>query len=173
VKRELGAEDLRSSSIELLHKMVSQRRAEVTAAVAAPVEAGATRIFQRIAGTRLGRVQLGESFEPSGVVPELAGAAVGLDSISGGEQEQLHLATRLALADVLAKEERQLVVLDDVLTATDTGRFARVMAILEEAAQRLQVLILTCHPERYGGLDAARFFDLESLLRGDTARRAT
>lgn len=172
VRRELGAEELHSSSIELLHDMVSQRRTEVTAAVAAPVEAMATRIFHRIAGARLGRVQLGESFEPCGVVPELARAAVGLESISGGELEQLHLATRLALASVLAKEERQLVVLDDVLTATDTGRFARVMTILEEAAQHLQVLILTCHPGRYGGLDGARFFDLESILRGGVETQA-
>ena len=81
------------------------------------------------------------------------------------EREQIYLATRLALADVLAKGERQLVVLDDVLVATDSGRFARVMRILKETAQRLQVLILTCHPERYMGLDGARFFDLEVILR--------
>jgi DNA repair exonuclease SbcCD nuclease subunit len=57
------------------------------------------------------------------------------------------------------------VVLDDVLTATDTGRLARVMGVLEEAAQRLQVLILTCHPERYRGLAGANFVDLEAIVR--------
>ncbi len=31
------------------------------------------------------------------------------------------------------------------------------------AAQRLQILILTCHPERYRGLKRATFFDLEAL----------
>jgi uncharacterized protein YhaN len=56
--------------------------------------------------------------------------------------------------------------LDDVLTATDSGRLALVMAILEEAAQRLQILVLTCHPERYRGLEGANFIDLESILRG-------
>ena len=56
------------------------------------------------------------------------------------------------------------MVLDDVLTATDTGRLARVMNVLEEAAQGLQVLILTCHPERYRGLKRAAFFDLEVLI---------
>jgi uncharacterized protein YhaN len=85
---------------------------------------------------------------------------------SGGEREQIYLAARLALAEVLAKDERQLVVLDDVLTATDAGRLARVMAILEEAAQRLQILVLTCDPERYRGLEAANFIDLETILRG-------
>jgi len=100
------------------------------------------------------------------MTPELADGPVPIESASGGEREQIYLATRLALAEVLAKDERQLVVLDDVLTATDTGRLARVMGILEEVAQRLQVLILTCHPARYGGLRDAKFFDLEAIVRG-------
>jgi hypothetical protein len=58
------------------------------------------------------------------------------------------------------------IVLDDVLTATDAGRLARVMGVLEEAAQRLQVLVLTCHPERYRGLEGASFVDLEAIVQG-------
>jgi uncharacterized protein YhaN len=129
-----------------------------------PVQLAATRTLQRIAGGRLGNIQLGETFEPAHVLPQLAEVPVRLDDVSGGEREQIYLATRLALAEVLAKPEPQLVVLDDVLTATDTGRLARILTILEEAAQRLQVLIITCHPERYRGLDGACFFDLESIL---------
>ena len=166
LRRELAAEDLRVAAVKLLRDTVAQCRAEALAAVAAPVEQAATRILQRIAGSRLGRVQLGDAFEPGHVLPELAEGSVSVEQVSGGEREQIYLATRLALADVLARGERQLVVLDDVLTATDTGRLARVMGILEEAAQRLQVLILTCHPERYRGLAGANFVDLEAVVRG-------
>jgi DNA repair protein SbcC/Rad50 len=144
---------------------VDQARNAALAAIAAPVETAATRTLQRIAGNRLGRIQLGEAFEPTQMTPGIADAPVSIESMSGGEREQIYLATRLALADVLTQGERQLVVLDDVLVATDSGRFARVMRILEEAAQRLQLLILTCHPERYLGLEGARFFDLEGFLR--------
>jgi hypothetical protein len=56
------------------------------------------------------------------------------------------------------------VVLDDVLNATDTGRLARMLTLLEEAASRLQIVILTCHPERYRALEAAAFFDLRALI---------
>ena len=162
---EMADERLRVAGICLLRDMVAQCRKQALAAVTGPVEAVATRILHRIAGTRLGRVQFGESFEPAHVEPELAEMSVTLDNISGGEEEQIHLATRLALAEVLAKEERQLVILDDVLTATDAGRLARVMTILEEAAQNLQILILTCHPERYRGLEQAHFIDLDGILR--------
>ena len=169
LNREIASEELQMAAIRLLQTTVEQSRNAALAAVAAPVELAATRTLQRIAGNRLGRVQLGDAFEPTQMMPGIADAPVPIESMSGGEREQIYLATRLALADVLAKDERQLVVLDDVLVATDSGRFARVMRILEEAAQRLQLLILTCHPERYLGLEGACFFDLEGILRDSAA----
>ncbi|HOX38714.1 MAG TPA: hypothetical protein PL033_12055 [Candidatus Brocadiia bacterium] len=33
-----------------------------------------------------------------------------------------------------------------------------------EAADRLQILILTCHPERYAGLSDVERFNLEEIL---------
>ena len=87
-------------------------------------------------------------------------------------KELIVVPTRQAgrrLREVLAKNERQLVVLDDVLAATDAGRLARVMTVLEEVAQRLQILILTCHPERYRGLAGADFIDLEAIIRNSLA----
>ena len=164
LKREIASEELRLAAIRLLRTTVEDSRNAALAAVTAPVELAATRTLQRIAGNRLGRVQLGEAFEPTQVLPEVTDLPVSIENTSGGEREQIYLATRLALADVLTKGEHQLVVLDDVLVATDAGRLARVMRILEEAGQRLQVLILTCHPERYLGLDGAHFIDLDQIL---------
>ncbi len=169
LKEESTQEELRTIAVQLLRDTVVQCRAEALSAVVGPVQLAATRTLQRIAGGRLGGIQLGETFEPAHVIPQLTEMPVPLDDVSGGEREQIYLATRLALAEVLAKEERQLVVLDDVLTATDAGRLARVLSILEEAAQHLQVLIITCHPERYRGLDDAQFFDLEAILHDGAA----
>jgi uncharacterized protein YhaN len=165
LKQDVKAEQLRVDAVRLLRDTVAACRAEAVAAVTGPVELAATRTFQRIASPRLGRIQISESFEPSAILPETATESVPLDNLSGGEQEQLYLATRLALAHALRKDERQLVVLDDVLTASDAGRLARVMNVLEEAAQDLQILILTCHPERYRAIKTGRFFDLEEAIR--------
>ena len=165
LEEEIQRESLRMDAIKLLYDTVQQCKSEAVASVAKPVEETATRLLQRIAGRRIGQIAIGENFGPSGARPELVDSPVELSNLSGGEQEQLYLATRLALAEVLAKNERQMVVLDDVLTATDTGRLARVMTILEESAEYLQILILTCHPERYRALSGAEFFDMESLLK--------
>jgi len=171
LKSQIREEELRAEAIRLIHDTVGECRSEALASVAAPVEAAATRTLVRIAGPRLVRLRLGESFEPVNVLPGVSASSVPLESVSGGEREQIYLATRLALADVLARDERQLAVLDDVLTFTDAGRLARVMTILEEAAQHLQLLILTCHPERYRALEDAHFFDLEAIVRADVRNR--
>jgi len=65
----------------------------------------------------------------------------------GCEREQLYLVTRIALAGVLAKNERQMVALDDALTATDNGKLVYVMIILQEGGKDVQILVLTCYPE--------------------------
>jgi len=163
LNERIRREKLRMDATRLLYDTVAACKAAVVAAVAAPVERTATSMLGRIAGPRLGAVCLTENFVPAGVRPEIAADPVELTNLSGGEQEQLFLIIRLALGQVLAKEERQLVVLDDVLNATDTGRLARVLTLLEECADRLQIVILTCHPERYRGLEEAKFFDLQPL----------
>ena len=150
-------------SAKLLFDTVMECKAEMVAAVAAPVELAATRMLARISGPRLGGVRLTDTFVPAAVQPEFSPDRVELENLSGGEREQLFLVTRLALGEVLAKKERQLVVLDDVLNATDTARLARMLSLLEEASERLQIVILTCHPERYRALESAKFFDLQAL----------
>jgi exonuclease SbcC len=164
---EIRQETVRRDAVKLLRDTVEECRQATVAAVSDPVAAAATRTFHRIGGPRLGRIRLSGGLRPSEVEPALADGGVEESRLSGGEREQLHLAVRLALGLVLAKEERQLVVLDDILTATDGGRLARVLSVLSEAAERLQIVILTCHPERYGGLKDAGRSDLEALVRGE------
>ncbi|HAV10466.1 MAG TPA: hypothetical protein DCX22_02485 [Dehalococcoidia bacterium] len=165
LKRDIAEEELKLNAVNLIHSLLMQRHSEILADIAEPVETAASRILQRIAGTRLGRVKVNEGFAVDGIMPPDAAAPVSLDNASGGEQEQIYFAIRLALAEMIAGDERNLIVLDDVLAATDAGRLARIMTIIEETAQRMQVLIFTCHPERYHGLADCRFIDLEAVIR--------
>ena len=158
-------QELRLNAVKLLHDLVADRHAEIASTVAKPVADKASRMLQRIAGTRIGPVVVGDGFEPVGVAPALAADGARLDDLSGGETEQVHLVVRLALADQLAEHERQMVVLDDVLTATDAGRLARIHGILGELSQRLQIMVLTCHPERYRGVPDANFIELEQCTQ--------
>lgn len=78
--------------------------------------------------------------------------------LSGGMREQLGTALRLSMADVLkAGHDGCLpLVFDDAFTNADPMRLARLQQMLALAVARgLQVIVLTCDPQGYAGLDGA------------------
>jgi chromosome segregation ATPase len=158
-------EKLAVDSTRLLCEAFSKCRSEMAQAVNRAASARSTEIFCRIAGECGGRLILADSMKPSGYVPGGMdeNADVGIDGLSGGEKEQLHFAVRMALAEWAATEERELLVLDDILMATDEIRFHRILQIIEEASKNLQVLILTCRPERFAPVKKANRIDLAAL----------
>lgn len=67
------------------------------------------------------------------------------DGLSIGTREQLAIIVRLAFADLLhEKGQPVVVVLDDALAYSDRDRLKRMQLILRLAAQRYQILVLTC-----------------------------
>lgn len=159
-------EELAARSIRLLQDTFASCRSEMAEGVTERASELATEIFCQISGGRDGAVVLGPSLRPSGFVPEELETSTDVDGLSGGEKEQLHFAVRMALAHSLGGEERRLLILDDTLMATDGVRLPRILDILEEASERFQILILTCHPERFAGLTGASWIDLGEQLRG-------
>lgn len=172
LEQELARQRVRTGAIKLLHETIQAEKSAAVAAVIEPVERRASRTLQRIAGGRFETITFDDSFLPTGVRAKSHADQVALGYLSGGEQEQVHFAVRLALAEVAFGEERQLVVLDDAFTATDTPRLARIIKILEEAAQRFQVVLLSCHPERYAHLQGVKFFDLVQLASAQAGEHA-
>lgn len=155
------AAQARADAGKLLLETLRKVKAEMTERYVEPVAAAANELLERIAGAAPGVVRLGGGLAPRDLVA--SGVEVGLGQVSGGEFEQIHFATRLALADILAEGERQLVVFDDVLMATDGYRMGRILELLEERRERLQVLVLTCHPERYAGLRDGNVIELPRM----------
>ncbi|MCA8937004.1 MAG: AAA family ATPase [Planctomycetes bacterium] len=81
---------------------------------------------------------------------------------SYGEREQIGTLVRLAYAAVLAKDEPQAVILDDPLAHSDPARHRRMLDVLSDAAkQNLQLIVMTCHPERFDQLTDAHHIDLQ------------
>jgi DNA repair exonuclease SbcCD ATPase subunit len=87
----------------------------------------------------------------------------GFDSLSGGTREQVAVAFRLAMAEVLAEDHDGClpIVLDDAFAYSDPDRVKALQDMLFQATkQGLQVIVLTCTPRDYMGLSGA-----EILLR--------
>jgi DNA repair exonuclease SbcCD ATPase subunit len=157
LQQQYEAENLQAQAVRLLWNTIEECRGRTLSGLSEPVSDAASQILARIAGRTVSSIQLSDRFAAA------SAGAFSLDELSGGETEQIWLATRLALAGLLSRDERQLVVLDDVLTATDPGRLDRILELIRERCAALQFLILTCHPDRYHSLREARFFDVEQL----------
>ena len=77
--------------------------------------------------------------------------------LSDGTREQIAILARLAFADMLQEQGLPaIIVLDDALAFSDDRRFQRMVAILQKAARRMQVIILTCREERFGDAEGNR-----------------
>jgi len=90
------------------------------------------------------------------------------DTLSGGTREQLSVIVRLALAKVLAHDVQSFalpLILDDTMGWTDDGRFLSMVQILRNAAKEFQLIVLTCHPDRFARLQPGRTIELDRLRR--------
>ncbi|MGP4054432.1 AAA family ATPase [Mycobacterium sp. 4D054] len=115
---------------------------------------------------RLGRIVFGDSFEVDVDSSlrighrTLSGRTVPYESLSGGAKEQLGIVARLAGATLVAKEDSVPVVIDDALGFTDTDRLTKMAEVFDAVAGDGQVIILTCSPQRYAGVQTARHIEL-------------
>lgn len=115
---------------------------------------------------RLGRAVFGPTFEVEVdsalqiCSRTLDGRTVPYDSLSGGAKEQLGLVTRLAVSALVAKEDTVPVVIDDALGFTDPERLVKMGAVFDLVGHDGQVIVLTCTPERYSGVQGAHRIEL-------------
>ncbi len=139
------------------HDLIEHRKQAATKAVLAPLEQRLTSAFAELTGDPARQVFLDERLQIAGI-GRTREEAHAFDQLSQGAKEQLLLCLRLAVAQELATDEPQVLILDDVLVNTDPVRQDRVLDVLSAHAARLQILILTCHPDRYRGVGGALGF---------------
>jgi len=85
------------------------------------------------------------------------------ETLSFGAREQMGVISRLAYADLLKEAGRPtLVILDDSLVHSDAARLAQMKRVLFDAATRHQILLFSCHPEKWRDLGVTAR-SLESL----------
>ena len=105
----------------------------------------AAEIFRELTDGRYTGVTLDRAFH---LAAEPAGDSVHRDAalLSAGAADQLYLAVRLAICDlVLPEEDPPPIVLDDALANFDDSRCAAALRHLRSEAQKRQILLFTCH----------------------------
>jgi len=76
--------------------------------------------------------------------------------LSEGTQEQIAVLARLGFAELLLDQGRPAtVILDDALVFSDDDRIERMFDIMTRAAERIQIIVLTCRKRLFTRLGAS------------------
>ena len=140
---------------ETLREVEQEETAHLGKALVRPVSSR----LSELTGGRYGDVAIGPELDAGGI--RFAGAKRSFAELSVGTREQIAILLRISIAEALGA----FVVLDDQLTQTDGDRMAWLRDLLEEAARRIQIVVLTCHPQDYGPGPPAHVVDLVSRVR--------
>jgi uncharacterized protein YhaN len=108
------------------------------------------------------RVRFSENLGIEGI--ERRGATEELGHLSVGTQEQLAVLTRLAFAELLLDRGRPAtIILDDALVFSDDDRIERMFDVLTRAAEKTQIIVLTCRRRLFSRLGAPTLSIVEHL----------
>jgi energy-coupling factor transporter ATP-binding protein EcfA2 len=156
-QRRMAELQRRANALALLCERLEAQRAATLTRLQAPLQQRLQHYLPLLLpGARL---QVADDLAPGtltrpgdGGAPETAA----VDALSFGAREQLGLISRFAYADLLQQAGRPtLLILDDALVHSDTGRLAQMKRVVFDAAQRHQLLLFTCHPELWRDMGVA------------------
>ena len=163
-EREL---DLEYGAWQLLHETLLEAEKEDAVHLGNALVQPVSERMAALTGGRYGEVAIGPQLEATGI--QALGGDRKFDVLSVGTQEQIALLLRLSIAEALDT----FIVLDDQLTQSDPARMTWMRDLLDEAAARIQVVVMTCHPEHYVVGDGHRHVvDLSSCVRRRTPAAA-
>lgn len=139
--------------LEVLRTAMTEAADEASRTFLAPVTRRAARYVERLLpGCDL---SFGEGLGLTSV--SRGGIDEPCSNLSRGTQEQLAVLTRLAFADLLLEDGAPIsLILDDPLVYSDDARLEIMTDILQEASQRMQVILLTCRSKAFRHVAASR-----------------
>jgi hypothetical protein len=144
----------RAQALDLIAGMLAAKRQALTRRLQAPLLRHLNHYLQLLMPGA--SVTLDEALKPIAVSLPSTTSEGPFDELSFGTREQISLISRLAYADLLKEANRPtLVILDDCLVNTDAARMSQMKRILYDAATRHQILLFSCHPDRWEDLGTA------------------
>jgi hypothetical protein len=175
--RELDRESLYAGAHKHLKELFEHVRQEQVRRTVGPINDRVMQWAGLLDLNDYARLEFDGQLLPQGLALNHAstGDAVQLERESFGTLEQLSLLIRLAVGGLLARSEPTVAILDDPLAHADPGKHRKMLDILARAAQGeahgphptgpLQLIVLTCHADRFDYLQGAQQIDLGRLIR--------
>ena len=131
-------------AIALAQEVLDRANAELQSRFSPALGEKSAEIFTKLTGGKYNKVLLNRDMAPSaqeagGMLPRQAAL------LSQGTADQLYLAVRLAICQmVLPAEQAAPILLDDALVTFDDNRLAAALDYLAELGAERQILLFTC-----------------------------
>ncbi|GIW80896.1 MAG: SMC domain-containing protein [Gemmatales bacterium] len=175
IDENLAQEELEADAHNLLKSTFETCREQQVEQVISPIAERVLEWAHELGLDDYRAVHFDDQFLPQTVVREGSGGRlVDFQQESFGTEEQLNLLVRLVLGGIVAQNEPAVAILDDPLVHSDALKHERLLEILRRAAAGgkdwnppagpLQILILTCHPDRFAHLPDAKMIDLQQAI---------
>lgn len=157
-REHLQRQSAYAEALQLLRDTTRACREEMTQEIMRPLQDRVTPLLRIIFGDATVGFGLDERHGDLRLQPLARHEARDdFDKLSMGAREQVGIAVRLALAQILSESHggRIPVVLDEPFVNTDPQRRQRVLAMLNAVKHQLQLIILTCDYSAYRALGLA------------------
>lgn len=137
-------------SLAMAVEVLDEANTEMQARFSPKLGRLAGQYLDKLTEGRYKRIVLDKDLLPQA---EEYGASVSRDILylSGGTVDQIYLALRLAICEMVLPQENMCpIILDDVLVFFDDNRLDSALDLLKELSKRRQIIIFTCHDREAG-----------------------
>lgn len=137
--------EISADALELAYKELELAINEYSRTYKERLEEKASSYCQEISGVNKRKVILDDDFN---LQLQEEGRICGVDHLSKGARDQLYLALRFAVADLLSDEIKIPLIFDDPFTSSDQWRLENIYRILCQHSQERQFILLS-HAETF------------------------
>ncbi|WP_258360125.1 AAA family ATPase [Moorella sulfitireducens] len=143
-EKELARLELEARALALAYRELEAAARDYSREYRRELARATSRYFHLFTGRQERRVEITEDFR---VEVREGGAAVALAQLSRGTQDQLYLALRLAIGDLLSAALTLPFIFDDCFVNCDVERRERIRESLAALARERQLLLLSHDPD--------------------------
>jgi DNA repair exonuclease SbcCD ATPase subunit len=134
--------------LRLTKDCVNEARQDVLVSTLEVLNARTSDILHKLTSGRYSRVRFDKVTMKFEIFSDDCGQWVQPEAgLSAGTLDQVYLAARLALADIVSDQKNPPVILDDPFAGYDEKRLENAMRVVKELSANHQVLLLTSHGE--------------------------
>ena len=141
LKKEKAANEVETAALDLAIKTIQDLSEEIYDSFGSVLNEQVSKIIGRITNNKYSEVKIDDQLR---VMVKHGSSFISMDYLSTGTIEQIYLALRLSIANVLIAEDLPIIV-DDIFVTYDYQRLYETLSCLGEYLNR-QIIIFTANP---------------------------